>query len=81
MDQTSDGMKTLDQMIGIRLAAFETGQVWKLLDSKLHIGIIGKRLVHYTHLKLGATTAPSSLCTKVALEHYLMENGAVLIPA
>jgi hypothetical protein len=74
-------LKTLKQKIGAPLAAFETGQVWKLLNSNLHIGMIGKRLVHYKHFKLAAKRAPISLCTKVALEHYLMENGAVLVPA
>ena len=74
-------MKTLKQKIGVPLAAFETGQVWKLLNSNLHIGMMGKRLVHYKHFKLAAKRAPNSLCSKETLEHYPLENGAVLVPA
>lgn len=63
------------------MAAFETGQVWKLADSNLHIGMIGKTLVHYKHFKVAAKRAPVSLCSKVVLERYLIDNEAVLVSA
>lgn len=48
-------------------------------NSNLHIGLIGKTLVHYKHYKGGFQRAPLSLAGKVVLEKYLMENEAVLV--
>lgn len=47
--------------------------------SKVQIGLIGKTLVHYRHYKDGHQRVPIQLSSKVALEKYLIENGAVLI--
>ena len=55
--------------------------MWKMLNSNLHIGMIGKTLVHYKHFKTEAKRAPISLCSKGALEQYLIENNAVLVSA
>ena len=74
-------MRTIKNKSRIPLIAFATGQVWKMANSNLHIGTIGKTLVHYKHLKLTAKRAPNSLCSKTALEHYLIENKALLVPA
>ena len=52
-----------------------------MVNSNLHIGIIGKTLVHYKHFKIAAKRAPISLCSKVSLEQYLIENKAVLATA
>lgn len=48
-------------------------------NSNLHIGLIGKTLVHYKHYKGGFQRAPLSLAGKVVLEKYLIENEAVLV--
>lgn len=48
-------------------------------NSNLHIGLIGKTLVHYKHYKTGIQRAPVSLANKVGLEQYLIENEAVLV--
>lgn len=74
-------MKTSKKKSRIPLAAFETGQVWQLPDSSLHIGMIGKTLVHYKHFKVAAKRAPVSLCNKAVLERYLIDNEAVLVSA
>jgi hypothetical protein len=58
---------------------FQTGQVWRLRDSDLHIGLIGKTLVHYKHYAGGLQRAPVSLTAKATLENYLIENDAVLV--
>lgn len=63
----------------ISLPHFQTGQVWKMEHSQLHIGLIGKTLVHYKHYKTGIQRAPVSLANKAGLERYLIENDAVLV--
>jgi hypothetical protein len=57
----------------------QTGQVWELENSNLHIGLIGKTLVHYKHFKDNAKRAPISLIAKKGLEKYLKENKATLL--
>lgn len=47
--------------------------------SKLQIGLTGKTLVHYRHYKDGHPRVPTQLTSKVELEKYLIEKGAVLI--
>lgn len=61
-----------------RIAEFQTGQVWELEGSNLHIGIVGKTLVHYKHFKGDLKRAPNSLAPKTVLEEYLKKNKAVL---
>lgn len=47
--------------------------------SKIQIGLIGRTLVHYRHYKDGRPRVPTQLSSKLALEKYLVENGAVLL--
>ncbi len=47
--------------------------------SNLHIGLIGKTLVHYKHYKGDTKRAPISLSGKVVLEKYLKANKATLV--
>ena len=61
------------------LPPFETGQVWQMDDSNLHIGLIGKTLVHYKHYKGTTQRAPVSLAGKTVLEKFLIEKKAVLV--
>jgi hypothetical protein len=71
------GLKTLQRSrIPVEL---QTGQVWELENSNLHIGLIGKTLVHYKHFKDNAKRAPISLTAKKVLEKYLKENKATLL--
>ena len=58
--------------------ALETGQVWGLEDSNLHIGLVGKTLVHYKRYKLNTKRAPVCLTGIPALQEYLRKNKAVL---
>ena len=61
------------------MAAFQTGQVWQMENSDVHIGLIGKTLVHYKHFKGGVQRSPVSLAGKIVLEKYLLDNKAVLV--
>ena len=63
----------------IPLKPLESGQIWELQDSNLHIGMIGKTLVHYKHYKGKTKRAPISLTGKKTLERYLQQNKAILV--
>ena len=73
------GLKTIKRKPRIPLPAFETGQVWQMVNSNVHIGLIGKTLVHYKHYRGDIPRAPISLAGKSVLEKYLSENDAVLV--
>lgn len=55
-----------------------SGQIWALRDSKLHIGLVGKTLVHYKHYKGQMKRAPVSLESICDLQQYLRRHRAVL---
>ena len=48
-------------------------------ESRVHIGMVGKTLVHYKLLKGDVKRAPNSLTSKVALQSFLKKNKAVLL--
>ena len=59
---------------------FQCGQVWKIGEGNLKIGLVGKRLVHYKHYR-GTTKmarVPVSLTSKRELGQFLSANKAVL---
>ena len=61
------------------IASFQTGQVWRMGDSKLEVGLVGRTLVHYKHYK-GLIKRPSTqLSSKISLEKFLAKEKAVLI--
>jgi hypothetical protein len=57
----------------------ETGQVWQMEDSHLHVDLVGKHLVHYKLIKHEAKRTPMSLSNIKAVEKYLKDNKAVLV--
>ncbi|MBI3878035.1 MAG: hypothetical protein HY300_19085 [Verrucomicrobia bacterium] len=61
------------------LQPFEVGQIWELKDSNLHIGLVGKTLVHYKHYRNELKRAPVSLANKTTLAKFLRANRAVLV--
>lgn len=61
------------------LQPFHTGNVWKLKDSFLRIGEVGKRLVHYRRYKGKDPRGPLSMTRQCDLEKYLAENKAILV--
>ncbi len=72
-------IKKIKQKSRAPLPAFETGQIWQMENSNVHIGLIGKTLVHYKHYKGDVPRAPVSLAGKSVLEKYLIEKEAVLV--
>ena len=63
----------------VPLPELQTGQIWQMENSDVHIRLIGKTLVHYKHYKKGIQRSPVSLTGKVVLEKYLKEHEAVLV--
>ncbi|MBI3849392.1 MAG: hypothetical protein HY298_03725 [Verrucomicrobia bacterium] len=59
----------------------ETGQVWRVAELNLQVGMIGKWLVHYKLAKPDAVRIPNSVGGKATVEKYLKENKAVLVKA
>ena len=62
----------------ISLQPLETGQVWRMAELNLQVGLVGKLLVHY---KLGKPDAirVSNSCNGIkTIEKYLKAHKAVL---
>ena len=69
----------MNQKKRIPAKPLETGQVWRMEDSRLHIELVGKHLVHYKLIKGEAKRTPLSLSNKKSVEKYLKVNKAVLV--
>jgi hypothetical protein len=69
----------IKQKSRIPLKPLQTGQVWQMEDSHLHVDLVGKHLVHYKLVKREAKRTPMSLSNIKAVEKYLKDNKAVLI--
>ena len=61
------------------LQPLETGQVWRMAEMNLQVGMIGKLLVHYKLAKPNAVRVPNSCSGISAVEKYLRTNKAVLV--
>jgi len=61
------------------LTPLETGQIWQMGDANMHIGLIGKHLVHYKLFKGQTKRAPISLSGIGVVEKYLKTSKAILI--
>ncbi len=72
-------MKQLLQKKRTELQPFQTGQIWQLEGSHLHIGQVGKTLVHYKHLKGELKRGPILISPKTSLEKLLRLRKAVLV--
>ena len=64
-----------------RLQPLETGQVWRMPEMNLQVGMVGKLLVHYKLAKPDAVRIPNSCSGITTVEKYLKKNGAVLVKA
>ena len=56
----------------------ETGQVWRMAEANLQVGMVGKLLVHYKLGKPNAVRIPNSCSGKSTVEKFLKTNKAVL---
>lgn len=72
-------MSKITRLKQTSLQPFVSGQVWQMEGSKLHIGLVGKTLVHYKHFKAEAKRSPISLAGKDALEKFLQARNATLV--
>jgi hypothetical protein len=62
-----------------RLQPLATGQVWRMAEFNLQVGMIGKLLVHYKLGKPNAVRIPNSISGIATIEKYLKKNKAVLV--
>ena len=69
----------IKQKSRVPLKPLQTGQVWQMEDSHLHVDLVGKHLVHYKLVKREAKRTPMSLSNIKAVEKYLKVNKAVLV--
>ena len=61
------------------LKPLETGQLWRVAELNLRVGLMGKWLVHYKLAKPDAVRIPNSVTGRATMEKYLKKNRAVLI--
>lgn len=64
-----------------RQQPLEEGQVWRMAEANLQVGMIGKLLVHYKLAKPNAVRIPNSVGGKTTIEKFLKKNKAVLVKA
>ena len=62
-----------------RLQPLETGQVWRMPEANLRVGMVGKLLVHYKLGKPDAVRVANSCSGIATIEKYLKEHKAVLV--
>jgi hypothetical protein len=54
------------------------GQLWRMAEADLRVGIVGKSLVHYRLGKHNAVRVANSINPKKTIEKYLKAKKAVL---
>lgn len=64
-----------------RLQPLETGQVWRMAELNLQVGLVGKLLVHYKLAAPNAVRISNSVSGRATVEKYLKKNKAVLVEA
>jgi len=55
------------------------GQVWRMAEANLQVGLVGKLLVHYKLGKPDAVRVSNSVKSIATIEKYLKQNKAVLV--
>ena len=73
------GMRKVKPASRARLQPLETGQVWRMAELNLQVGMVGKLLVHYKLAKPDAVRIPNSVSAKATVEKFLKKNKAVLL--
>jgi hypothetical protein len=61
------------------LRPLATGQIWRVGEQNLQVGLIGKLLVHYKLAAPNAVRISNSVGGRSAVEKYLKSNRAVLL--
>ena len=62
-----------------RSQPLEAGQIWRMTEANLQVGMVGKLLVHYKLGKPNAIRVPNSINNIRTIEEYLKVNKAVLV--
>jgi hypothetical protein len=61
--------------------ALADGQVWRMAELNLQIGMVGKLLVHYKLAKPNAVRVPNLVGSIATIQKFLKKNKAVLMDA
>jgi len=72
-------MRNIKPTRRIRLQPLETGQMWRMAELNLRVGMVGKLLVHYKLAKPNAVRVSNSVSPITSVEKYLKKNKAVLV--
>jgi hypothetical protein len=75
----NSGMRNVKSSRGACLQPLETGQMWRMAELNLRVGMVGKLLVHYKLAKPNAVRTPNSVSPIATVEKYLKKNKAVLV--
>jgi hypothetical protein len=63
----------------LKMPPLETGQVWRMAELNLQVGVVGKLLIHYKLGKPDAVRIQNSCSPIGSVEKYLKKNKAVLV--
>jgi hypothetical protein len=72
-------MKKIKPVRRARLQPLAAGQVWRMAEANLQVGMIGKLLVHYKLGRPNALRVANSCNAIKTIEKYLKANKAVLV--
>ena len=62
-----------------RLEPLAEGQLWKMAELNLQVGLVGKLLVHYKLAAPNAVRIANSVSGRATVEKFLKKNKAVLV--
>jgi hypothetical protein len=74
-------MRKIKPTRSISLNPLETGQIWRMAELNLRVGLVGKLLVHYKLAKPDAIRCSNSCSGIATVEKYLKKNKAILVSA
>jgi hypothetical protein len=71
-------IKSIRRIRRIRQQPLEAGQLWRMAEADLQVGMVGKLLVHYKLGRPDAVRVPNSCNCIKTIEKYLKTKKAVL---
>jgi hypothetical protein len=72
-------MRKTKSVSRVNRAPLETGQIWRVADLNLQVGLVGKLLVHYKLSKPDTLRVANSVSGIATVEKYLRTNKAILV--
>jgi len=73
------GMKKIKSPCGVGQPRLAAGQLWRMAEGNLQVGMVGKLLVHYKLGKPNAVRVPNSCNGIKTVEKFLKDKKAVLV--